>query len=256
MIVSPQNPRVKLARRLQQRRDAREAEGLFVAEGTRLVDDLAAAGMQIAYAIVADRPTAHAWCDRYPQVDRLLVSDHTMRGLSTEVTPPGVLAVFHIPKTPSLHLFEQAPILLILDALKEPGNLGACLRVAAGADCRHVLLSPGCVDLYNPKVVRGAMGAHARILARQCDWPDMRTLCAGRPVWAADAAGAHDYDAMDWRRPSALILGGEAEGVSSEARDMASGAVRIPLANRVESLNVAVACGVILFEIARQRRAS
>ncbi len=255
VIVSPQNSRVKLARQLQQRRDSREAEGLFVAEGARLVTDLIQAGMHAAFIILSDTPTAQDWratCDI--PVDCLVVSEQTMRGLSGEVTPPGILAVFHTPAPPDLAATRAASTLLVLDGLRDPGNLGACLRVAAGADCRHVLLAPGCVDLYNPKVLRGAMGAHARLLMWQCSWSDIRAVCAGRDVWVADAFGRRDYDMVDWRQPNALVIGGEAAGVSLEARSMATGQLRIPLANRVESLNAAVACGVILFEAARQRR--
>ncbi len=255
MIVSPQNPRVKLARQLQQRRDFREAEGLFVAEGARLVDDLIQAGMRAAFVILSDIPTARDWrASRDISADCLIVSEQTMRGLSGEVTPPGILAVFHMPAAPDPAAARSAPTILVLDGLRDPGNLGACLRVAAGADCRPVLLSPGCVDLYNPKVVRGAMGAHARILAWQRPWSDIRSVCEGRAVWVADAAGLRDYDTVDWRQPNAIVIGGEAAGISPEARNMAAGALRIPLANHVESLNAAVACGVILFEAARQRR--
>jgi len=254
-MVSPQNSRLKLARQLQQRRDCREAEGLFVAEGARLVDDLIDAGLRLAFVVLSDTPAARDWrASRDIPADYLVVSGQTMRGLSGEVTPPGILAVFHTPAAPDPAAARSAPTILVLDGLREPGNLGACLRAAAGADCRYALLSPGCVDLYNPKVVRGAMGAHARIVAWQCPWSDIRKVCEGRDVWVADASGQRDYDTVDWRQPNAVVIGGEAAGVSPEARNAATGALRIPLANRVESLNAAVACGVILFEAARQRR--
>lgn len=253
-MVSPHNPRVKLARQLQQRRDAREAERLFVAEGARLVDDLVQAGLRAAFIILSDTPAAQEWRAAYPDAECLVVSEQTMRGLSGEVTPPGILAVFHMPATLESATARAAPIILVLDGLRDPGNLGACLRVAAGADCRHVLLAPGCVDLYNPKVVRGAMGAHARLLVWQSSWSEIRSACEGRDVWVADASGRRDYDAVDWRQPNAVVIGAEAAGISPEARALAAGALRIPLANQVESLNAAVACGVILFEAARQRR--
>ena len=254
MITSPHNPRIKLIRQLQQRREIRDAEGLFVAEGNRLAEDLLRAGMQVAFVCVVDGPLAQGWVSAHPALERLVVSEQTMRGLSSEVTPPGVLAVFHKPAPIPFDAANSAPIILVLDGLRDPGNLGACLRVAAGADCRHVLLSPGCVDLYNPKVVRGGMGAHARLIARQADWADIRAECAGRSTWVADAAGSQPYDAVAWREPNAVIIGSEATGVSLEARGIATGTLTIPLANHVESLNAAVACGVILFEAARQQR--
>lgn len=254
-MTSPQNPRIKLARQLQHSRDAREAEGLFVAEGARLVDDLLGAGLVARFACVGEHPAAQAWRKTHPDLECLQVTDTVMRGLSSETTPPGVLAIFEMPSPPAGSPEDrEAPVILILDGLREPGNLGACLRVAAGADCRRVLLAPGCVDLYNPKVVRGAMGAHARVLARHAAWDEIGAACAGRPAWAAAAGGAMSYDAVDWREQIAVIVGSEAAGISQPAQALATGTLAIPLANGVESLNAAVACGVILFEAARQWR--
>jgi TrmH family RNA methyltransferase len=254
MLTSLQNPRVKLARQLQQRREAREKEGLFVAEGVRLTDDFIQAGMQPAYAFVTGSPAAQEWQTAHTGVECTVVSDAVMREVSVETTPPGVLVVFHLPALNLDEVRRQAhPLILVLDALRDPGNLGACLRVAAGADCRLVLLAPGSVDAYNPKVVRGGMGAHARLTIIGAGWDEISSLCVGRQVWAAEANGARRYDEVPWREPNALIIGGEASGISPQARRISTGAVCIPLANHVESLNAAVACGVILFEAARQR---
>jgi TrmH family RNA methyltransferase len=259
VIASIHNPRVKLVRQLQSQREARESEGLFVAEGARLADDFIAAGLAPVLACVGEAAPAQAWLRSQSGLacDVLEVNDAVMRTISLETTPPGVLAVFPIPaRAPDAPDLRAAPLILILDGLRDPGNLGACLRVAAGADCRQVVLTPGSVDLYNPKVVRGGMGAHARLSAAQLTWDEVRAACAGRAVWAAAADGDRTYDAAPWRERSALAVGAEAAGVSRVVREMAAGAVRIPLANGVESLNAAVACGVILFEAARQRRAA
>jgi RNA methyltransferase, TrmH family len=253
MLTSLQNPRVKLARQLQQRREARERELLFVAEGTRLTDDFLRAGMLARFAFVSASPAAQQWMRDHAQVECLVVNDAVMREISLETTPPGVVVVFQMPATPPASI-DDSGLILILDGLRDPGNLGACLRVAAGADCRRVLLAPGSVDPFNPKVVRGGMGAHARLTVASLDWDAIRAACQGRAVWAADAGGARRYDQVAWAEPNALIIGGEASGISPEAHSLASGVVSIPLANNVESLNAAVACGVILFEAARQRQ--
>jgi TrmH family RNA methyltransferase len=254
MLTSLQNPRVKLIRQLQQRREAREREGLFVAEGVRLTDDFVQAGMQAAFAFVADTPVGRDWQRAHPGVESVVVSDAVMREVSVETTPPGVLAAFHLPPATLSDVARQSySLILVLDALRDPGNLGACLRVAAGADCKLVLLAPGCVDAYNPKVVRGGMGAHARLTIAGLSWDEIGQVCAGQQVWVAEASGARRYDQVPWREPNVLVIGGEASGISPAARQLATGAVCIPLANQVESLNAAVACGVILFEAARQR---
>ncbi|MGD2041338.1 MAG: RNA methyltransferase, partial [Anaerolineae bacterium] len=114
--------------------------------------------------------------------------------------------------------------------------------------------SPGTVDLYNPKVVRGAMGAHFRLPVASLTWPAIAMRLARRRVWLADSAGATTYDVVDWTEPSALIVGGEASGAGAEAAGLARGRISIPMASDVESLNAAMAATTILFEAARQRR--
>ncbi len=255
MLTSTQNRRVKQARLLQNQRDERDREGLFVAEGVRLSDDLIKAGLTAEYAFISAQATAARWQAEHRTIDTLTVSDTVMRSLSLEMHPPGVLVVFRTPAVNIDELRASPPHqILILDALRDPGNLGACLRVAAGADCRLVLLSPGSVDPFNPKALRGGMGAHARLTVAALDWLAIRSICKGRPVWVAEAAGERTYDLVSWNEPNALVIGGEANGISATARELLSGAISIPLANRVESLNAAVACGVVLFEAARQRR--
>jgi TrmH family RNA methyltransferase len=145
-------------------------------------------------------------------------------------------------------------LILILDGLRDPGNLGTILRSAEAVDVGYVILAPGSVDLYNPKVVRGAMGAHFRLPVHALDWPAISGAVAGRDVWLADAAGRVSYDAVDWSRPSVLIVGGESAGATEEAAALSTGRVSIPMAAGAESLNAAMAASVILFEAARQRR--
>ena len=138
--------------------------------------------------------------------------------------------------------------------MRDPGNLGTILRSAEAAGVGQVLLAPGTVDAYNPKVVRGAMGAHFRLPLESLDWPAIAERVAGRAVWLADAAGEIAYDQVDWTAPSALIVGGEAAGAGQRAAELATGRVCIPMTGGAESLNAAMAATVILFEAARQRR--
>jgi TrmH family RNA methyltransferase len=138
--------------------------------------------------------------------------------------------------------------------VRDPGNLGTILRSAEAAGVGQVILAPGTVDLYNPKAVRGAMGAHFRLPVAGLDWPAIAGRLAGRAVWLADAAGETPYDQVDWAVPSALIVGGEAAGAGDQAAALATGRVSIPMAGGAESLNAAMAATVILFEAARLTR--
>ena len=254
MITSAQNERAKYVRSLARRR-VRQREGRFVVEGTRLLDELERAGIRPALAFYTG-----AWAES-PAGQRLLpllrtavegawpVAETVMAACSDTQTPQGVLAVL-----PFVHLEPKPGLLLILDGIRDPGNLGTILRSAESAGVGQVLLAPGTVDLYNPKVIRGAMGAHLRLPVLSQDWTAIGEQAGDRAVWLADAAAQTAYHAVDWTRPSALIIGGEAFGAGQEAAKLATGRISIPMAGETESLNAAMAATVILFEAARQHQ--
>jgi TrmH family RNA methyltransferase len=256
MITSAQNEKVKYVRSLSRRR-VRQREGRFVVEGTRLLGELARADIRPAVVFYTS-----AWATNPAGQDLLpllrtadegawLVDETVMAACADTQTPQGVLAV-----VPFMNMEPRPGLLLILDAIRDPGNLGTILRSAESAGVGQVLLAPGTVDLYNPKVVRGAMGAHLRLPVLSRDWPAISKRAEGRSVWLADAAADTAYDTVDWMRPSALIVGGEASGAGQEAARLTTGRVSIPMTGGAESLNAAMAATVILFEAARQRRAS
>jgi TrmH family RNA methyltransferase len=159
-----------------------------------------------------------------------------------------------LPSSPSL--------VLIVDRLRIPGNLGAILRTAAAAGVELVLLPPGNIDPFNPKVIRGGMGAHFCLPIVRAGWDAIEKHLVGLDIWLASAGEGERYDQVDWSRPVAVIVGGEASGAGESADALASfathpgdacGRVHIPMPGGMESLNAAVAAGVLLFEIARQR---
>jgi TrmH family RNA methyltransferase len=178
------------------------------------------------------------------------VSDKVLAAISDTVTPQGVVAVVPFPQID----VARRSLLLVLDNVRDPGNVGTLLRSAAAAGVDEVLVAPDSADPYSPMVVRAAMGAHFRLALGEADWPAIAGRVAGLAVLLADAAGEVAYDRHDWQTPSALIVGGEAEGASAEGRALAAQRVRIPMQRDSESLNAAVAGSVILFEAARQRR--
>lgn len=180
------------------------------------------------------------------------VSDDVMAAMSDTETPQGILAVMPIP---NLHCRAEVPFTLIPDSVRDPGNLGTILRTAWATNVSQVLLPPGTVDYLNPKVVRAGMGAHLHVPMRQVSWDVIRDVATGADVWLAEAGRGTCYDGVDWRGRVALIVGGEAEGASSEGRALAGDRhVYIPMAAGVDSLNAAMAAVVLLFEAARQRR--
>jgi TrmH family RNA methyltransferase len=169
------------------------------------------------------------------------------------VTPQGVVAAFAIPAAP--RLLPERGLVVILDGVRDPGNAGAILRSALAAGCAAVLATPDTCDLFGPKVVRAAMGAHARLaLGADLAWPAIRELVAARRIYVAEAATGLAYDEVDWRQPAALVIGNETEGPRPEALQGAAGRVSIPMPGRAESLNAAAAASILIFEWVRQTR--
>lgn len=253
MITSPTNARVKYVRRLQSERRFRQREGVFVAEGARwLQDALHTAVSPIALFFTPEWAEVASHAQLLQQVSGAPqpVSAAVMATMSDTEAPPGVLTL--LPQI-ALPLPPAPSLLLILDGVGTPGNVGTMLRTAAAAGADGVLLAPGCVDVYNPKVVRGSMGAHLRLPIHTLDWAEIAQLVAHTAVWGAVIEGGMMYTAVAWSQPSTLIIGSEAHGLSPQALQLCTGYCTIPMAAQTESLNAAVAAAILLFEARRQR---
>jgi len=260
MLTSTHNPRVSAVRNLLDHRRAREDSRRFVVEGVRLVEAALDAGARPVEAFytaeLAATPRGAALLARLRAAGEAIeVNDHVLRALSDTQTPQGVVAVVPFLDWPSFPSRQGALLVLVVDGVRDPGNLGSLLRGAAAAGVDRVLLAPGGVDLYNPKVVRAGMGAHFALPVASLDWAALAAQVAGLAVRAATTQAPLAYDQADWTAPSALIVGGEADGVSEAGLRLARETVAIPMRPGVESLNAAMAGAVILFEAARQRRA-
>jgi TrmH family RNA methyltransferase len=257
VITSLSNPRVKHVRHLQGRRRARETERRYVFEGVRLVEELVgqpsvADFVFFSGTIELEERGRHLLAALRSQGTRCYeVSEHVLQSCSDTSTPQGVLAVV---RWPQLSLPSDPTFSLVVDRVRDPGNLGTILRsaVAAGADL--VLLAPGTVDGSNPKAVRAGMGAHLRLPIRRLAWPAIQSAVSRSKVWLATIDGERAYTSVDWTGRCSLVVGGEASGPSQEARSIAAGTVVIPMAEGIDSLNAAVAASVIMFELSRQRQ--
>ena len=166
-------------------------------------------------------------------------------------SPQGILAIAAIPnRSIDEHASTTSARILVLDAVQDPGNVGTLIRTAAALGTTVTVALPGTVDLWNAKVVRSAMGAHFRHPAVHCTWDELEQFLARSetPLWGADARGV----ALDDLAPPpriALAVGNEGGGLSAHVRDAAERLVSLPLAPGVESLNVAVAAGILLYEL-------
>ncbi len=277
LITSTSNPRISRARELQTPK-GRKKHGLFLMEGPHLLEVLLDNNMlpaEIYYQPTLLERTAEgrALLRRLlhtrglSENERIEVSERVIETISEMHTSQGVVSVlplssFAPQKTQARRPPGSRPALLILDGISDPGNTGTILRTALAADVAQVLLTPDCADCFSPKVVRAAAGAHVALpVAVDQSWESIeehiKQHCKGkRRVLLAEAGSPHPYFAQDLRAPFALITGNEAHGPSPEAHKRATTPISIPLANNVESLNAAMATGIILYEAVRQRRSS
>ena len=177
------------------------------------------------------------------------INAQVMRALADTETPQGIAAVFPMPQIP---LPPQPQLLLILDRIRDPGNLGTMLRTAWAANVSAVLLAPETADAFNPKVVRAGMGAHFHLPLQTASWDEIAARVQDMPrVYLGDASGQTPYTRADWSPPLALIVSNEAEGACADARRIATRVIWIPMPGTAESLNAAVAAGILLFEAIR-----
>ena len=260
-ISSPHNERLRWLRRLLGDRRLRRREGVWVAEGLRLAEEVCAAGREVFLWAVeegweggGERAAAllAAVTGRGDPVVR--VRRGVLREMTTTETPQGVLAAFAAPRWEPGDLRAVEGPVVLLDRLQDPGNLGTIARVAEGAGAAGLALTPGTADPGNPKALRASAGALLRLPAVRVESPPGFLESVGLPVLTTSGAGGTPYDCAQLGRPFVLLLGQEGAGVSAELAGRADGRITIPMAGGLESLNVASACAVILYEAARQRR--
>lgn len=245
-----------LARDLQ-RRKSRERHGLFVAEGVRSVEELLRSPLTVRGALVAphvsDHPRGVALVTQLRRRD-IAVEEVDSREFETAAetdSPQGVLAIGAVPVRTLADIPHAEPLrLLVLDALQDPGNVGTILRTAAALGASATFSLPGTVDVWNAKVVRSGMGAQFHHPCLSGTWEELESFRRERSVavWAADARG-ESIDTLEPPARLALVVGNEGSGLSSVSRAQADRLVALPIASATESLNVAVAAGILLYEL-------
>ncbi|MCU0647819.1 MAG: RNA methyltransferase [Gemmatimonadaceae bacterium] len=246
---------VRLARDLK-RRKARERRGHFVAEGVRTVEALLASPLAVEGILVtpslAATPRGAALAERAKTATRVdEVDEATLADAAGTDEPQGVIAVATIPQWSADTILDTAPAaarFLVLDAVQDPGNAGTMVRTAAALGASATLLLPGTVDIWNAKVVRGAMGAlftHPTLPVTSETFHAFLER-AEAPCWVADALGQPIDDCPAVAGRLAIVIGNEGQGPTTLTRARADRIVSIPIAPSVESLNAAVAAGILL----------
>lgn len=242
------------ARDLRRRR-AREERGLFVAEGVRAVEELLRSRLPVRGVLVApqlagaQRGAALQARLATSGVEVLEVSERDFASAADTESPQGVLALADVPVRALPEPVAGATVrVVVLDAVQDPGNVGAIIRTAAALGANATVALPGTVDLWNAKVVRAAMGAQFHHLALAATLDELRAWAArhGVPLWGADGAGTPVARGDAPPARVALCMGNEGAGLTDATRAACARLVAIPVTDQVESLNVAVATGILL----------
>jgi len=259
-ITSKNHYVIKRARRLR-RRTYRDREGLFLVEGLNLLSEAVRSKAVLRELLYVDSRTDESRLisgEASEPIPTYKISRDLMGIVSDVVTDQGIVGLLGQVDEGYEEFMSRdgLSLLLVADRVRDPGNLGALMRIADASGADGFMTTSGSVDIYNPKVVRSSAGSlfhlplvrgtDLEILARDLHERGMR-------LWGLDAHDGRDYLEVDYREPTALIVGNEAFGFGEEDRRLIDGTVRIKMSGKAESLNVASAAAVVLFEAVRQR---
>lgn len=256
MITSAANQQVKNIIQLAKKGKERQKQKVFLAEGIRIFAEMPKENLQNVYVSESFlQKEVHR--EKLNGIKYETVSDAVFQKMSDTQTPQGILCMVRQPEYELKQLIKGGQThLLILEGIQDPGNLGTMFRTAEGAGATGIILNR-CADLFAPKTVRSTMGSICRVPFYMTN--DLaQTLCTlkeqGVLLYAAHLKGQKNYDELDYRKASAFLIGSEANGLSEETARQADVYLRIPMCGKLESLNAAMAAGILMYEAGRQRR--
>lgn len=279
MITSTSSSQVKHIVNLQKKSKLRKEEKQFVVEGIKMVSEAPKDRLVKVYVSETFKADNEEFLKKmnYEALGKDIlevVSDNVFIRMSDTQTPQGIMAVVKMSEITIEDMFgrdmrinskndnsgnssnKMKPLLLILENLQDPGNLGTIIRMAEGAGVTGVVMSCNTVDIYNPKTIRSTMGSLYRVPVIYVD-----DICEaveeckqkGIRVYAAHLKGTDNYNVKDYTQPTAFMIGNEGNGLTDKLTDKADELVRIPMQGKVESLNAAIACTILTYEAVRQR---
>lgn len=262
MITSVHNKCIKETVALLAKKKERDRRGLFVVEGGKMFGEAPTEQITRVYiAQSAEKEMYAQYGDKLSGLSCEIVADEVFAKMSDTVTPQGILCLvrqqhYNIEEI-LREIDKKHALFIILEDIQDPGNLGTIFRTAEAAGADGVIMSSRTADIYNPKTIRSTMGAVYRVpFLYAKDLSSMIKLLQekGTEVYAAHLGADRFYDAYDYQKSTAFLIGNEANGLRDETADCADALIGIPMEGKVESLNAAVASSVLLYEAYRQRR--
>ena len=254
IITSVQNARIKHVVALQQKSSLRREEGLFVVEGQREIEHCIACGYEIV-EIFSRNVECGMRNEKTTFVTPQVYEKMAYRG-STE----GIIAVAKVKehRLKNLKFDKSNPLIVVLESVEKPGNLGAILRTAEAANVDAVIVCDPLTDVYNPNLIRASIGGVFSVPVATCSSKECIGFLKEHQVriLTAQLQDSYDYYDYDMRQATALVMGTESTGLSQQWRDAADVHIRIPMLGRLDSLNVSVSTAILIYEAVRQRNAT
>lgn len=263
-ITSSQNSVIKEVKSLKQRKN-REELGLFFIEGLRMAEEAIKENARIVRVLMSDRfangesaESILKWSEK-TGCQTIVIPDRLFEEISDTITPQGILMVVEARFYEVDEILKSRNYLLVADSIQDPGNLGTIIRTADAAGFTGVIVSKGCVDVYNPKVLRSTMGSIFRVpicFAGSLTGTLEKLRLKGISIYASHlSAKVSCYD-VNMTNNIAIIVGNEANGISDEVLPHTDMLIKIPMYGRTESLNASIAAGILMYECVRQRIAA
>ncbi|MGN0362743.1 MAG: TrmH family RNA methyltransferase [Bilifractor sp.] len=259
MITSASNAQVRRVILLNTKAKARREEGCFVAEGLKLFRETPEELREkvfVSESFASDHPDDLL---KVKETDSEIVSDNVFEKMCDTKSPQGILTIARMPEYSREQLLgsrHRKPLVLVLEDVQDPGNVGTILRTAEGAGVTGIFLSSRTADVFAPKVIRSTMGSIYRVpfcreenLLEVCDWMKERQI----RIFASHLQGTNTYRGESYTGGTAFLIGNEGNGLGDELAGKADVRIRIPMEGRVESLNVAVASALLMYEAHNQR---
>lgn len=257
-ITSAQNPKIKMLLELQAKSKARKQSGLFVVEGVREIEHCVCCGYEIHTLFVCPEICGTSAVEDLAQSPQIIeVSQQIYDKLAYRGGTEGMIAEVRA-KAHSLEQLKlkENPVVMVLESVEKPGNLGAVLRSADAAGADAVIICDPLTDLYNPNLIRASIGAIFTVPVAACSSEEAIRFLKDRnfKILTAQLQDSHLYYDTDMTGPTAIVMGTESTGLSNLWRKAASAHIRIPMLGRLDSLNVSVSAAILLFEAIRQRQ--
>jgi RNA methyltransferase, TrmH family len=261
MITSNQNSLIKEVKSLKLKKN-REEKRLFFIEGERLVGEAVKEKVEICRVFVSSSYIKDITTEKVlKSIEKLEyqvyeISDKLFEEISDTESPQGILAVIKMKKYMLSDIFNERSFIIILDSIQDPGNMGTMIRTADASGATGIIYSKGCVDLYNPKVLRGTMGSvfHLPIIYCENLFETIKEIKQNNiKVYAAHLKAESNYFNVDMKNNVAIIIGNEANGISDDISTLSDILVKIPMLGKSESLNASIAASLIMYEVVRQR---